>query len=57
VFEGAGHFPHRTDPDRFADLLIDFVEHTVPADVDDDRWRELLRTGAPVGEVTSDTQA
>jgi pimeloyl-ACP methyl ester carboxylesterase len=47
VFEGAGHFPHRSDPERFADLLTDFVEHTVPADVDDDRWRELLRTGAP----------
>jgi pimeloyl-ACP methyl ester carboxylesterase len=46
VFEGAGHFPHRSDPDRFADLLIDFVEHTVPAEVDEDRWRELLRSGA-----------
>jgi len=46
VFEGAGHFPHRSDPDRFADLLIDFVEHTVPAEVDDDRWREMLREGA-----------
>jgi pimeloyl-ACP methyl ester carboxylesterase len=46
VFERAGHFPHRSYPDRFADLLIDFVEHTVPADVDDDRWRELLRSGA-----------
>jgi pimeloyl-ACP methyl ester carboxylesterase len=47
VFEGAGHFPHRSDPDRFADLLIDFVQNTVPADVDDERWRELLRAGAP----------
>ena len=43
---GAGHFPHRSDPDRFADLLIEFVEHTVPAEVDEDRWRELLRSGA-----------
>jgi pimeloyl-ACP methyl ester carboxylesterase len=47
VFEGAGHFPHRNDPDRFVDLLIDFVEHTVPAEVDDERWREMLRSGAP----------
>src|SRR5436190_1270775 len=46
LFERAGHFPHRSDPDRFADLLIDFVEDTVPADVDDDRWREMLRAGA-----------
>ncbi len=47
VFEGAGHFPHRSDPDRFADLLADFVEDTVPADVDEDRWREMLRSGDP----------
>jgi pimeloyl-ACP methyl ester carboxylesterase len=47
VFEDAGHFPHRNDPDRFVDLLIDFVEHTVPAEVDDERWREMLRSGAP----------
>ena len=47
VFEGAGHFPHRSDPDRFTDALIDFVEDTVPADVDEDRWREMLRAGAP----------
>src|SRR5256714_12265358 len=46
VFEGAGHFPHRSDPDRFVDVLVDFVEHTVPADVDEDRWREMLRAGA-----------
>ena len=47
VFEDAGHFPHRSDPVRFAETLIEFVERTVPADVDDDRWRELLRAGAP----------
>jgi pimeloyl-ACP methyl ester carboxylesterase len=47
VFEGAGHFPHRSDPARFAEALIDFIERTEPADVDDDRWREMLRGGAP----------
>jgi pimeloyl-ACP methyl ester carboxylesterase len=46
VFERAGHFPHRADPQRFVDTLIDFVETTTPARVDDDRWRELLRAGA-----------
>ncbi|WP_110239379.1 alpha/beta fold hydrolase [Nocardioides gilvus] len=25
LFEGAGHFPHLDDPDRFADLLRDFI--------------------------------
>ena len=30
LFEGAGHFPHLDDPDRFADLLRDFVASTRP---------------------------
>jgi pimeloyl-ACP methyl ester carboxylesterase len=46
VFGGAGHFPHRQDPERFVQTLVDFVDTTVPADVDEDRWRELLRAGA-----------
>src|SRR5699024_12662661 len=25
LFEGAGHFPHLDDPERFADLLRDFI--------------------------------
>ena len=25
IFPGAGHFPHRHDPTRFADLVLDFV--------------------------------
>ena len=27
LFEGAGHFPHLDDPDRFADLLREFIAH------------------------------
>ncbi|MEX1004219.1 MAG: alpha/beta fold hydrolase [Acidimicrobiia bacterium] len=25
LFEGAGHFPHLDEPERFADLLKDFI--------------------------------
>jgi pimeloyl-ACP methyl ester carboxylesterase len=25
IFDGAGHFPHLEDPDRFARLLRDFI--------------------------------
>ena len=35
LFEGAGHFPHLDDPDRFADLVRDFIattgRHTPPS--------------------------
>jgi pimeloyl-ACP methyl ester carboxylesterase len=46
VFPGAGHFPHRADPQRFVETLVEFVESTEPAVVDEERWRDLLRAGA-----------
>ena len=30
IFEGAGHFPHCEQPERFVEVLIDFVETTDP---------------------------
>lgn len=30
VFEGAGHFPHCEQPERFVEVLVDFVESTTP---------------------------
>ncbi len=30
IFEGAGHFPHCEQPERFVEVLIDFVETTAP---------------------------
>jgi pimeloyl-ACP methyl ester carboxylesterase len=45
VFEDAGHFPHLDQPQRFIDVLLDFVESTEPADVDPERWREMLKAG------------
>jgi pimeloyl-ACP methyl ester carboxylesterase len=46
IFPGAGHFPHRHDPRRFVELLFDFVASTKPAEVDERRWRALLRDGS-----------
>jgi pimeloyl-ACP methyl ester carboxylesterase len=45
VFEGAGHWPHLDDPDRFCTVLLDFLTTTAPASHDRDSWRSLLAQG------------
>ena len=45
IFPHAGHFPHRGDPRRFLEVLIDFIQSTTPARVDEQVWRERLRHG------------
>ena len=47
IFEGAGHFPHMDDPQRFLDVLLDFIDSTEPADTDPESWKDLLRAGRP----------
>lgn len=42
LFEGAGHWPHLSDPGRFADVLLDFLDSTAPAAHDRDSWRSVL---------------
>jgi len=43
VYEDAGHFPHRNHPWRFASDLLNFIEDTSPAVVDEREVRELMR--------------
>jgi len=43
ILPGAGHFSHNDDPDRFVALLSDFIAETEPADLDDERVKELLQ--------------
>ena len=45
VFEDAGHFPHRDEPERFATLLREWLAETEPAYLEEERTRELLRAG------------
>ncbi|MEV5716063.1 alpha/beta fold hydrolase [Amycolatopsis mediterranei] len=47
LFEGAGHFPHRADPERFLEILREFLAQTPPARYDRARWGKLLRAGRP----------
>jgi pimeloyl-ACP methyl ester carboxylesterase len=51
VFEGAGHFPHHTHRDRFVDELNAFIDETEPSRHEPERWREMLRKGAPTSET------
>jgi len=39
IFEGAGHYPHRDAPERFAELLASFIASTTPASPSADRLR------------------
>ena len=43
VFPGAGHFPFNDDPDRFVEVLGDFIATTEPAEIDVHRIGRLLR--------------
>jgi pimeloyl-ACP methyl ester carboxylesterase len=45
VFPSSGHFPHVDEPERFLDVLSDFIDSTEPADLNATQWRELLKTG------------
>lgn len=47
VFDEAGHFPHRSAPGRFVDVLSGFVDATSPSIHDPGAWRHRLRDGAP----------
>jgi pimeloyl-ACP methyl ester carboxylesterase len=39
IFAGAGHIPHHAEPQRFADLLVEFCAQTEPAQLTADHWR------------------
>jgi pimeloyl-ACP methyl ester carboxylesterase len=51
IFDEAGHFPHHTDPARFVRVLREFIERSMPATYDQNRWRERLRRGKRVSEA------
>jgi pimeloyl-ACP methyl ester carboxylesterase len=45
IFEGVRHFPHSEDPERFVEVLVDFMETTEPAHPGTVRLRDLLAEG------------
>jgi len=42
VFPRSGHFPQLDEPERFIDVLADFIDSTEPARMRAEDWRELL---------------
>jgi pimeloyl-ACP methyl ester carboxylesterase len=50
IFEGASHFVHCEEPQRFVDVLSDFIDTTEPADPSDVAWRESLRAGTVLAD-------
>lgn len=46
VFPNSGHFPHHHDPQRFIDLVEDFIDSTPAATYDQELLSELLRRGS-----------
>ncbi len=47
VFADSGHFPQLDQPERFIDVLVDFMESTRPATLDAESWGALLGASAP----------
>jgi hypothetical protein len=57
VVAGAGHFPHEEFPERFIEVLTDFVRTTAPSVYDQSRWRTLLRKGSAATRDRTDRSA
>ena len=57
VFDGAGHWPHLSEPDRFCSVIEDFMRTTEPARHDRDGWRALLAQGRGRGALSETRSA
>jgi pimeloyl-ACP methyl ester carboxylesterase len=42
ILEGVGHFPHVENPDRFVEVLIDFIDSTVAGPIGPEPLRDIL---------------
>jgi pimeloyl-ACP methyl ester carboxylesterase len=45
IFENSGHMPFHDHPDRFVDIVEQFIDSTEPAEHDPELLESLLRTG------------
>ena len=42
IFEGVGHFPQCERPERFCELLVDFMGTTIPSTTSAEQWRDRM---------------
>jgi len=49
IFTGVGHYPHLDDSERFAAVLLDFINSTTPLRFDPEKLRARLRLGPRYG--------
>ncbi|WP_024332745.1 alpha/beta fold hydrolase [Gordonia hirsuta] len=54
IFDGAGHFPFRDDPQRFITLVREFMETTEAMDFDPYNWHRLMSAGPQLEEMVGD---
>ena len=47
IFDNSGHFPHTEEPERFVEVLEDFVDGTEGLELDEQEWRAILTAGPP----------
>jgi pimeloyl-ACP methyl ester carboxylesterase len=53
IFDGVGHFPHCEDPDRFVEVMGDFMNTTQPAHLSPAQWRAVLLESPPQSPLTA----
>jgi pimeloyl-ACP methyl ester carboxylesterase len=46
IFDESGHFPHCEEPQRFTDVILDFLGSTSPMPADDTTWHAKLAAAA-----------
>ena len=57
IFPDSGHYPFHQHPDRFVELVENFIDTTVPARHDQEQLRELLRHGRTENAVSGPRDA
>ena len=56
TFHGSGHFPFHDDPERFVQVVMEFLERNEPMEFDSQVWRRLMTEGRKSADIVGDEQ-